>query len=347
MPKTKRKGVPTKRRTQKGGLAQRFDLKRRIRATSSCAPDNKSPKVAAQSCFSNQEMMQVKELVNKVNRRPIITANDPTGVYHQMRANYAPLCGNQKERCWLKKAGIKETEYTDLFENFKPEQPDEWKEKPNAWLSNIDIEKVLHDFEWVDRDKKIPSDFKVLGAAPIDFDKKINGKCVTPELCDFDVAKFLTKTTFKRKQKTKIGIVLNTHPHTRGGEHWISVYVDLDNLILMFFDSTGNSPPLQVVHLMQRIETYMRGLENKKNLTLIKPRSQMTHQSKNTECGIYTLFFIVSMLTGKVEFEDVVRPPRQRHEIFSKDFLLKDEYIQQYRDVYFDDDDDDEPIVKK
>lgn len=264
-----------------------------------------------------------------------------------MRAKYAPLCRNQKERCWLKKAGLNPTHYKELFENFKPEQPDEWKNKPNAWLSNVDIEQVLHDFEWIDRDKKIPSDFKLLGPAPIDFDKKIRGSCVDANLCDFDVDKFIKKTTFKGKHKTKLGIVFNTDTHDKGGEHWISLYVDMDNLIMMFFDSTGQSPQKQVLDLMHRIETYMRGLENKKNMKLLKPHSKMNHQTKNTECGIYTLFFLTTMLTGKVEFEKVVRPPRQRHLIFSKDFLLTDEYIQQYRDVYFDDDDDDEPIVKK
>jgi len=292
-------------------------------------------------------MMHVKELVNQAQGRPVITANDPTGVYHQMRVNFAPLCRNQKERCWLKKAGLDPAKYKELFENFKPEQPDEWKTKPNAWLSNTHIEDVLHDFEWIDRDKKIPSDFKMLGPAPIDFDKKVGKSCVDPELCDFDVVQFLKETTYKKKQKTKIGIVFNTDPHDQGGEHWISLYVDLDNLIIMFFDSTGHAAPPEVVELMERIETYMHSLENKKNLKVLKPVSKMKHQTKNSECGIYTLFFLITMWTGKVEFETVVRPPRERHEIFSQDFLLKDEYIQQYRDVYFDDDDDDEPIAKK
>jgi len=290
-------------------------------------------------------MMKVKEIVNQKANRVLITANDPTGVYHQMRAHFAPLCRNQKERCWLKKAGLKESEYPEIFDNFKPEQPDEWKQKPNAWLSNMDIEKVLHDFEWNDKDNKKASEFKLLGPSPIDFDTKVQGACVDPGICQFSITKFMNKFP----GKTKIGFVFNTDPHYRSGEHWISLYLDLDNLVMMFFDSTGNAPPPEVLQLINRIkmDPYMKELENKKNLKLLLPRSKMKHQSKNTECGIYTLFFLTTMLTGKVEFETVVRTPRNRHKLFSEDFLLTDDYIQQYRDIYFDDDDDDVPIIRK
>jgi hypothetical protein len=49
------------------------------------------------------------------------------------------------------------------------------------------------------------------------------------------------------------------------------------------------------------------------------------HQYGNTECGIYSLFFIVHMLEDKMT------------EHYLKTHILKDEYMQKFRKVYFND----------
>ena len=33
--------------------------------------------------------------------------------------------------------------------------------------------------------------------------------------------------TYVRYKKTKLGIVFNTDPHYKSGQHWISLYIDL------------------------------------------------------------------------------------------------------------------------
>ena len=47
------------------------------------------------------------------------------------------------------------------------------------------------------------------------------------------------------------------------------------------------------------------------------------HQYENTECGIYSLFFIIHMLQDKTT------------ESFYKNHIIKDNQIQNYRKIYF------------
>lgn len=49
------------------------------------------------------------------------------------------------------------------------------------------------------------------------------------------------------------------------------------------------------------------------------------HQYGNTECGIYCLYFIVHMLEDKTT------------DHYLKNHILKDEYIQNFRKIYFND----------
>jgi hypothetical protein len=50
------------------------------------------------------------------------------------------------------------------------------------------------------------------------------------------------------------------------------------------------------------------------------------HQYGNTECGIYSLYFIVHMLDDKITGH------------YLKTHILKDEYMQKFRKVYFNED---------
>ena len=52
-------------------------------------------------------------------------------------------------------------------DSFRPDMPNTWSSNPNTWLSTIDINKVMEQYE-----EAYPK-FQYLGANPIDFDKKI------------------------------------------------------------------------------------------------------------------------------------------------------------------------------
>ena len=71
----------------------------------------------------------------------------------------------------------------DLSESsFRPDMPNTWSSNPNTWLSTIDINKVMEQYE-----EAYPK-FQYLGANPIDFDKKVSpNKCVVNQLCNINI----------------------------------------------------------------------------------------------------------------------------------------------------------------
>ena len=50
--------------------------------------------------------------------------------------------------------------------------------------------------------------------------------------------------------------------------------------------------------------------------------NDIQHQKRNTECGIYSIHFITSMLEGK-DFNDYIKE------------IKRDNYMEKYRDFYY------------
>ena len=196
-------------------------------------------------------------------------------------------------------------------ETFAPESPKKWEKNPNEWLTSVDIINVMKQFE------KAYKQFEFIGPSPIDFDtRQLYGECVWDELCNFNVQKQL------KDGKTKIGIIFNTDPHYKSGEHWISMFVDINKGEIFFFDSTGNPPPKEVKVLMERIQK--QGMQLNPPIKFkIDSTEGIEHQHGNTECGIYSLYFIVHMLENKNTSK------------FLKTHILNDKYINKFRRIYF------------
>ena len=84
-----------------------------------------------------------------------------------------------------------------------PAAPEEWTKKPDEWLSTVDIQKVMKQWE-----NSYPC-FEFLGPSPIDYDKQqLFGECVWEELCKFSLK------SCKKRGKYKIGIIFNLDIHT-------------------------------------------------------------------------------------------------------------------------------------
>jgi hypothetical protein len=189
--------------------------------------------------------------------------------------------------------------------------PSEWKTNPNEWLSSVDIDKVMNQY------KKAYKCFEFIGPSPIDFDTKTShGECVWNELCNFSLANQI------KKGKNKIGIIFNTDPHNKSGSHWISLFINIKKKIICFFDSVGTKPSKEIMKLVNRIIDQGHKLNPKINFKF-ENNNGIEHQNKNTECGIYSLFFIIHMLQDKTS------------ENFYKTHIINDGQIQNYRKIYF------------
>jgi len=285
-----------------------------------CSPIVNGKTEIAGSCFTAPALYQLKEYYNKHHPSTPILSKTPSQLWHDFRTRFFSC---KREDCWLK-----EIDNAELRENlekflFAPSQPVEWKKKPNEWLSNFDIFEVLHQYELTH------STFKAIGPTPIDFDsrpKDESGKCVWEELCTFQLNNYL------EKGKTKLGMVFNLDKHDERGSHWVSLFVDLEDWFLFYLDSAGNQIPKEIRALVKRIQRQGMSLSPPLKFKFYE-NYPLEHQLGNTECGMYSLYFIITMLTGETEGR-TFRTAREKIEFFKKK-RVPDKYVSKYRKIYF------------
>ena len=275
-----------------------------------CSPKPKG-EINHFSCYTNKSLYKLRDLWNERHPDVKIKSNSPKEIHHLISEYLKGVCN--KESCWIKQKAEFGPIESDMADSFAPESPPEWKKNPNEWLSSIDIINVMKQYE------KAYKCFDFIGPSPIDFDtRKLYGECVWDELCNFSLKEQI------KNGKTKIGIIFNTDPHNKPGQHWISMFINIKKKKIFFFDSTGDKPSKEIMVLIKRIEEQGLNLNPK-----IKFKSDsnegIEHQYGNTECGIYSLFFIVHMLEDKMT------------EHYLKTHILKDEYMNKFRHIYFND----------
>jgi len=273
-----------------------------------CSPKPKN-EINDYSCYTNKNLFDLREHWNARHPDVKILSNSPKEIHKKLSEYLKDVCNN--EACWLKQKDDFGHLESDLKDSFAPDSPSEWKINPNEWLSSVDIMKVMKQYE------KAYKCFDFMGPTPINFDsKKLYGECVWEELCNFNLKNLI------KQGKTKIGIIFNTDPDNKPGQHWISMFINIKKHKIFFFDSTGNEAPKEVMILVNRIKK--QGLNLKKPIKFkFDSNKDIEHQYGNTECGIYSIFFIVHMLEDKLT------------EHYIKTHILKDEYMQKFRNIYF------------
>jgi hypothetical protein len=258
------------------------------------------------SCYDDNTILLLKEEWNKKNINNKITATQINAIWEQLK-NKIIECEN--ELCWLDKlvTDIKKKELTNSFAPIAP--LNEWK-KYNNWLSSTDFNKVMKQYM-----EKHPN-FLYLGPSPIDFDTIVNGTCVWPTLCNLDVIKEL------KKGKNKFGIILNLDKHSGDGTHWVAMFIDLKNKFVFYFESTGSTMPNEVKTLISKVkmqcETEGIHLKEMNNMNI-------RHQYGKSECGMYCLYFIISLL------EETSKPTK----FLNKKIKISDKEMDKLRDIYF------------
>ena len=275
-----------------------------------CSPKDKK-EINGFTCYTDKSLYKLRDMWNARHPDVKINTNNTKEIHSLLTEYLSDVCN--KESCWLKQKKEFGPVSHDMTDSFAPESPDEWKKNPNEWLSSVDIMKVMKQYE------KAYKCFDFIGPSPIDFDtRKLYGECVWEELCNFSLADQI------KNGKTKIGIIFNTDPHNKPGQHWISMFINIKSGIIFFFDSTGEKPSAEIMRLVNRIKEQGLSLTPKKVFNF-DSNSGIEHQYGNTECGIYSLFFIVHMLEDKMT----------QH--YLKTHIIKDDYMQKFRKVYFND----------
>ena len=264
--------------------------KRRQRARKSRKRNTKavncSPKLRGQklpfTCYTARGLHQIKTAWNLRHADCPITTNDTREIWEKLRTAMAETCSS--EACWLRHECIKRGVDRSLLQSFAPPMPKVWAKRPDEWLTTLDIQRVMRQWE------RVRPSFIFLGPSPIDYDThKVFDECVWEELCKFSLA------NMRRKGKSQIGVIFNLDPHYKGGSHWVALYIDTKKHIIYYFDSYGVRVPPRINKFIKMVKTQGLQLGNKYQVVVSKKR----HQYSETECGMYCLYFIIGMLAGR------------------------------------------------
>jgi hypothetical protein len=270
-----------------------------------CSPYASLHKIGKNTCVTPDMVVQIKNAFNRENPNKPIQTNDTRKIIETIKKEYK--CS--EDTCWL--STIKNASIRKQIERkiFVPEIPPEWKKNPNEWLSNINIVNVLNQYE-----EAYPY-FRFIGPSPIDFATISNGTCITKEICSLHINNI--------SPKNQIGIIFNLDKHNEPGSHWVSLYIDHSTNQgngIYYFDSASTDVPNEIDLLMKRFA-------EESGLPIVS--NSVEHQRGNTECGMYSLFFIIHMLLSN-----------NRKKMFEQRFnsanhILKDSDVEAYRRIYF------------
>ena len=98
------------------------------------------------------------------------------------------------------------------------------------------------------------------------------------------------------------------------------MFIDIKKRNIYFFDSVGDLPPKQI---FQFVDNVMKQGENLKIKFKYNMNHPVEHQEKNTECGMYCLYLIITLLLNQHSIEDF------------KNEKFPDDYMEKYRQIYF------------
>lgn len=298
-----------------------------------CAPNKK---YKDGSCFTLESLKIIAANYNKRKKSNIININaSKEELVKQLTDLLSNKCSDQA--CWIRQDFVQEIDNDEIHNNtLLPEGP----KGKYEWLSTNDIDKVIDQYHSVHKD------FNYLGTVPYDF-----ANLPVLGLDDIDFNDYI------KDGKKKFGMVINLDNHNQDGSHWVSLYTDFDKNQIYFFDSVGKAPGKNIRKFITNItkqmynrkyNTKIKNLKIKDKLNKIKNLSHkeikkildndtklknivngidirynnVQHQFKNSECGVYSINFILRLLDGET-FDDIINN------------VTKDDKMNQNRKEYF------------
>lgn len=255
------------------------------------------------SCFTIKSLKKIADNYNLKNpTNKIKISEDKESLVKQLETRLKDKCNEQT--CWLRMDFVEALNDEEISNNtFRPEGP----ERKFEWLSTTDINNVVAQYQ------EKYKNFLFLGAVPADFqDLGILG---------------LEKMNFNElleEHKSKIGMVINLDESWKSGSHWVALYADLNKNQIYYFDSFAKKPSKRTRKFINKILKFMykkkfnKSININKVLTNLKSQkggnpdlslfdiryNTKQHQFNNSECGVYSINFIVRLVGGE-SFDDI------------------------------------------
>lgn len=225
------------------------------------------------SVFDEEEIARLCAVYNREHPKetPIQCKGSAEDVWRELQRRLGAQCKTGRAECIV----------SSLLR--RPRAPKEWQLNREEWLSSDDIDAVEKNYT------DVFADYFYVGAVPMDFDlQDETRKCIVSTLCSMKLPELY------KKGKERIGIVVNTDPHDGPGQHWVAVFCDLRRELeyprVTYFDSYAHHPEPEIKKLMKRWKDQwdVTGVHAKPmKMTFNTTR----HQYKDSECGMYCLYF--------------------------------------------------------
>ena len=231
-----------------------------------CAPANKSKD---HTCYSKDQLIKMASSLNHKKNAGIGLNKSKNALWESIRKILFPVCTT--EWCWLDHV---DSDKKMKEETFRPAMPIEWVKNKYEWLSTPDISQVMVQYE------KEYDNFRFFGPVPVDCPKDIY--C---ELTDLDIK------GLKSKGVDYIGVVFNLDRHDQSGSHWVALYINIRKSLITYYDSTASEPPEDIKYFINMI-----GIKLGKH---VYEYNKKRHQYGGSECGMYSMNFLIESLKGK------------------------------------------------
>lgn len=261
-----------------------------------CAPNKYDNKNC--TCFSLEQLIEMAKAYNKYltksklhpnktqtfgNAGLINIKSDKLYLLTEIKKRFNDICNND-EICITKQSFMNEIVKEmkdDINDNtFRPEGP----EKYNEWLSTVDIDNIMYQYE------NVYPNFRFFGAVPLD--------CNDLSFCS------LYKLDFNElinQGIDNLGVVFNLDRYGESGSHWVALFIDILNGEIFYCDSNGRPPLDNTI-----IKNFEKFYKNKTGKDATYKYNTQAYQQDNSECGIYSCNFIIRKLAGE-EFESIVK----------------------------------------
>ena len=287
--------------------------------THQCAPSRNNTIKATSTCMTLEELLVIAKeynLLHKTNQ--IDVHNEPSvGKIHQALKTRLNCKSDQADVCIIEKSKSFTKDKIKEAKILKPVKPKSWNENDHEWLSNLDIDKVLKQYELA-----YPG-FKFVGAVPLDAARtpppKRNtgnasaitkkpaprkmvsntGLCTEQELC---VIMDEFRINHRPVSFNRFAIVYNLDYSHQPGSHWVSLFCDFrkgsKKYGAYYFNSTG--------YTRRDKERGLKPIpiEIEKFVNKIKPQdpdfkleyNELVYQVGGSECGMFSLVFVILCL---------------------------------------------------
>ena len=279
---------------------------------SKCAPSRYAHSTRAGTCLTPDDVRVVALALGVPAGSDEGAASDPEAAapatLRRLHARLGTLPGQEVSWTALPEVAASPSAAAVLDRVFRPAPPAAWRENPYAWLSNIDIDRVMRQYHGL-------RGFRFVGVFARDAEAREtpDSPCVSEDLCRLHVADVVASSASSASSAsgrvTQLGMVFNMDKHTGRGSHWTACYVGLDparphRFGAFYYDSVGIQPPLEIRAFVRRIAAEA-GAAFGGVPPFVTAHNTVRKQFRDTECGVYAMLFLVACVEIEMPFGDI------------------------------------------